>query len=151
MSQNQHIFVVTGLGLRCSVGQNAVQSCASVRAGIDRFGEWPHMSDLTDSEGAGIVGAAVIPDLGDENWTVKFSDLATQPLLEALWAAKLYDLTQPRERTGLYLATPALNRPGAEEHLSGFAQELREGRLLPVKFDLCFTCPNGACRGIHGP
>lgn len=141
MSQSQHDVVISGLGFRCSVGQNVVQSCASIRAGIDRFAAWPHMTDASDPDAAGIVAAAISPDLGDESWVAKFRQLAEQPLLEALWEAKLYDLSSQRMRTALYLAVPLPERHGSQESLANFSVDLAEPNFLPVTFNSTFLFP----------
>ena len=59
-------LAITGLGMRCAVGQNARQSAAATRAGICRFGEWPPADPGAAHDGGAPerVAAAVTPDLG---------------------------------------------------------------------------------------
>lgn len=144
-------LVVTGIGMRTSVGQNAVQSCASVRAGINRFAEWPFMDSATDPDGGPVLGAAVTPELGSGSWVDKFFELATQPFLEALWSADLGELvTQEKPpRWGVCLGVPHDSRPGVSEEDAKLFQEAAADRDLfpvrPAKFDLF---PNGHAAGL---
>src|SRR5262249_50016236 len=109
-------LVVTGIGMRTSVGQNAVQSCAAIRAGINRFGEWPFMDSPTDPDGGPVIGAAVVPPLGCGSWVDKFFELATQPFLEALWHADLGEAVSQDKppRWGVFLGVPHDTRPGVD-------------------------------------
>ena len=127
--------LITGLGLRCSVGQNVVQSCASIRAGIARFADWFHFAASFGQEEATVIGARMDPDLGDRPWIEKLEEMATQPLLEALWMAGLDGLAADPEavRWGLYLATPEDGRPGIEpEDLADFREDVNEGTVFQL-------------------
>src|SRR5258708_6099574 len=108
-------LVVTGIGLRCAVGQGARQSCASVRAGVSGFVSWPHAPlPSGDEDGSfGVIAAPVSPDLGDRSWVAKFPALATQPLLEALWMAGLGHLAgAPRTQAwGAFISVPEKKAP----------------------------------------
>jgi 3-oxoacyl-[acyl-carrier-protein] synthase-1 len=146
-------IVVTGVGMRCSVGQNAPLSAAAVRAGISRFAEWMPLGE----EGP-IVAAAVEPDLGDRDWIEKLDALATQPLMEALWTAGLPELATPsgieepeteRGAEGpfpwkLYLATPERGRPGvSEESETELDEDVADGVLLSVEPPAIALYPEG--------
>lgn len=129
-------FVITGLGMRCALGQNAVQSCAAVRAGISRFLEWPYMKDPTAEEETTLVAAAVVPDLGNCHWIEKFQNLLVQPLLESLWAADLTHLGEAGDTTrwGMFLSMPALDRPGIEiEDAQEFLEDMQDKTLIPCE------------------
>jgi len=137
---------ITGMGLRCAVGQDSARSCAAVRAGVSRFAEWPYMEAGLGEEGGGVVVAAVVPDPGDRSWVEKLKDLATQPLLEALWGAGVDSLVLPGQdgRFGIYLSVPPLDRPGVpEEDAEDFLEDLREGSLFPVEPGSTTVLTNG--------
>jgi 3-oxoacyl-[acyl-carrier-protein] synthase-1 len=91
-------IVVTGIGMRSAVGYHAMQTAASVRAGLNRFTEWKHFG----VDDGGIVASWIPPDLGDCSWCEKLLDLARTPLAEALWQARLWEFP--------YLL-PCLRRP----------------------------------------
>ncbi|AGC49031.1 3-oxoacyl-(acyl carrier protein) synthase [Myxococcus stipitatus DSM 14675] len=107
---------VTGLGMRTPIGRHAAQSCASLRAGLNRFTPWPHFGvDGADSEG--LTASFSCPDLGDRSWVEKLLDLVEMPLAEALLSAKLFELGEGRRsgrrvRVHVYLGTPYPDRPG---------------------------------------
>lgn len=134
-------IAITGVGLRCSLGQNVVQSCASVRAGISRFGTWPAPppeggATPDDPEPVEVAAAAVLPDLGDRSWLEKFDALATQPLFEALWMAGLPSLVEEGCATkwAMRLVVPPLDRAGVdEEDATAFAEDVQEGTLFDVE------------------
>jgi 3-oxoacyl-[acyl-carrier-protein] synthase I len=110
-------MVVTGIGMRTPVGNDAVQTAAAVRAGIARFAAWEPGAVL---DGAPACLTAGLPEnYGDIPWVEKVDDLVSQPLHEALWDAGLYDFTELRGRTrglvGAYLATPYPDRAGVPE------------------------------------
>lgn len=107
-------FAITGVGMRCAVGQCAAQSAAAVRAGISGFSEWKRFPVSFGPEGTGVVAAVVRPDLGDEPWVRKAGSLVLQPMLEALWEARVY-LDAPHGRLGVYLGVPPPGRDGLEE------------------------------------
>lgn len=129
-------MVITGLGMRCAVGQNVIHCCAAVRAGISRFLEWPYMKDPTGEEETNLVAAAIVPDLGNCSWVEKFQDLLTQPLLESLWAADLANIgdAQNAPRWGIFLSIPPLDRPGIEiEDAEEFLEEIRDKPPIPCQ------------------
>lgn len=140
-------FAITGIGMRCAVGQDAIQSCAAVRAGISRFREWPYMKAPMGDEETAVVGASVVPDLGDRHWIEKLEDLATQPLLESLWAAGLSHLVDPdgdATRWAVYLSTPPLDRPGvSEEDAVEFQEDVQETTLFPFELGAIAVFSNG--------
>lgn len=126
-------FAVTGVGLRCSVGQDGPRALAAVRAGISRLAEWPAPGSGGEDSVA-VAAAAVYPDLGDLGWTEKFADLATQPLLEALASAELGDIASSasQARWGLFLSLPARDRAGVDPDDAGeFERVLEERDLFP--------------------
>lgn len=117
-------IVVSGLGMRTAVGHHAVQSCASIRAGLNRFTAWPHFG-----LDGGLIASSVRPALRDGSWVDKLVDLAEPALAEALWSARLFEwpLALPHARTParvcVFLTTGYLDRPGVDtEQL----QELHE-------------------------
>lgn len=132
MSKAENGIVVTGVGMRTAVGNTAVQSCAAIRASISRLREWPHFA-TSDGEDGGFVAAATQPDLGDGHWTEKALELLAQPTFEALWQAKLFDLSpQPNQQVlqvRVYLATPYSDRVGDDsdaERIEGFVEEFNQ-------------------------
>src|SRR5687767_7788141 len=100
MAVNEADIVVTGLGMRTSVGQHADQSCAAVRAGINRFAEWPHFGIRLGEDEADLVAATADSELGDDPWVAKAAPLLTLPLGEVVWSAELYNLGALRQRPG---------------------------------------------------
>jgi 3-oxoacyl-[acyl-carrier-protein] synthase-1 len=121
-------IVVTGIGLRTSVGNSAEETAASVRAGVNRFAGWP------DPAGGGPwVGAALWPDVFDLPWTDKLDVLLDQPWHEALWQAKVFDGAAERAqngRIGVYLALPAGGRPEADPETLA---ETRTDGIAPLR------------------
>lgn len=154
--------VITGIGMRTAVGNTAAQTCAAVRAGMNRFAVWPHFSAAGEDEdgGGGQLAAAVEPSLGDEPWQIKAFHLLIQPMHEALFHAGLNDF-QALKRDGLapmvYLATPYVGEPAernddvdeeddedaaggtpdasGEDRYRAFLDEIREliSELMPVQ------------------
>lgn len=113
---------VTGVGMRTSVGNDAIQSAAIARAGMDRFVAWPDFPLWVEDEPA-LVVAALRPLLGDGPWTSKIEALIGAPTREALWAARLFDLVGVR--VGAWLAVPQCDRPGTtRERHALFVSEL---------------------------
>ncbi len=112
--------VITGIGMRTALGNTAAQTCAAVRAGMNRFAVWPHFTAAGDDEdgAGGQLAAAADPSLGDEPWQVKAIDLLMQPLHEALFHAGLNNFAALK-RDGMspmvYLATPYIEEPAAGE------------------------------------
>src|SRR4051812_28765072 len=106
--------VITGIGMRTAVGNDAVETAASVRAGIARFAAWePGM--IVDNA-PGVLGAALPDNYGDLPWLEKVEELVSQPLHEALWDAGLHDFAALRARSrgvvAAYVATPYPDRSG---------------------------------------
>jgi 3-oxoacyl-[acyl-carrier-protein] synthase-1 len=147
VSERSSVLAITGLGMRSSIGQNAIQTAAAVRAGICRFAEWPSPpADSKEKGGVAMMGAAVVPDLGSLNWMDKLDDLVTQPLMEALWMSEHAELLEEGQPTpwAVYLATPALNRVGTdEEAAASFAEDVKEGMLLSVNVPELHVVPGG--------
>lgn len=122
-------IVVTGIGMRTAVGQHTQQSCASVRAGLNRFMTWPHFG----VDGGGLTASWTRPDLGERSWCEKLVELLPQPLTEALWSARLFDLpinlphARGQARVQMFLGTPPLDRPGpSPEELQEFTETVKE-------------------------
>ena len=67
---------ITGTGLVCPVGLNAVSACAAKRAGISAFADLPHHNNV----GEAIVGAFV-PDL---DWRLSRASRLLQLLTKGL-------------------------------------------------------------------
>jgi 3-oxoacyl-[acyl-carrier-protein] synthase I len=132
--------VVTGIGMRTTVGNDAVQSAAAVRAGINRFALWTAMGVSFEDE-AGVLAASLPEDLGDLPWTDKAFLLVPAPLHEALWRARLYDLAALRAKNqrlcvGAYLAVPYPDRLGvSDEELRQLASDVRELGIVPACAD----------------
>ncbi|MCC6507557.1 MAG: hypothetical protein IT423_00510 [Pirellulaceae bacterium] len=110
-------IVVTGLGMQSAVGSCADQTCAAVRAGINRFAQWqwftPNAEDESEEEAGptGVTASAVEPDLGDKEWTEKSLMLLLTPFFEAVWHAKLTDDQPANSRNvKVYVATPYIDR-----------------------------------------
>lgn len=109
-------IVVTGTGLRCSVGNGVAQSAAVVRARVSRFASWLHGSVGPGEEP--VIVAALSPSAPPAPWTQFALLVAPQPLHEALWQARVYDgreLAQKRKKLGVYLAAPAEARLALED------------------------------------
>lgn len=106
--------LITGIGMLTAVGNDALQTAASVRASISRLAGW-EPGGVSDGEPRVIAGR-VPRDSGDLPWLDKFEELLRQPMHEALWDAGLYDLVALRQRSrgllGLFLATPRSDRAG---------------------------------------
>jgi len=118
--------VVTGIGMRCPVGNDAVQSAASVRAGISGFAPWPYFG-VTFGEDESLVAAATEPDLRDAAWTEKAFELIEAPMVEALAGAhpRARDPVEPK-RAALFVAAPYAKRLGvAEEDFKAFVDDAR--------------------------
>jgi 3-oxoacyl-[acyl-carrier-protein] synthase-1 len=143
--------VVTGIGMCTNVGNDAVQSAAAVRAGINRFALWEAMG-VSFEEEIGILAASMPEDWGDLPWVAKATDLVRQPIHEALWEARLYDLTalraqNQRLRVGAYIAVPYRDRVGVSDGTSLlFAMEAREHCIAPARADVVqiFWCDHAA-------
>jgi len=129
-------IVVTGIGMRTAIGNHAVQSCASARAGINRFVEWPHFGTGGAEEGGGLVVSATTPDLGDGPWIEKAIPLVIQPLHEVLWHAGLYEGAgggAGGKRIGAFLGTPYSDRVGVDEDgFREFSIEARQHCISPT-------------------
>jgi 3-oxoacyl-[acyl-carrier-protein] synthase-1 len=137
-------IVVTGLGMRTSLGNDTAQTAAAVRAGVCRFAAWPH-AGIGPEEGV-IVAAPLCPDLGDLPWIEKAIDMAPQPLHEALWQAGLYEGAELRAAGGgpiaAYVATPRLERAGvAPEAMQIFLEDLKVHCIAPLQADALEVIP----------
>ena len=113
--------------MRCPVGNDAVQSAASVRAGISGFAPWPYFG-VTFGEDA-LVAAATEPDLRDGPWTDKALELIEPALAEALAGRenpRARDPVDPR-RTAFFVATPYAKRQGVAE--AGFNMFVDDARM----------------------
>jgi len=132
--------VITAMGARTAVGNDAVQTAAAVRAGINRFARWEALPDEFDGE-AGVNAAFLPEDLGDAPWVAKAEDLAPMPIHEALWQAELYDFVaarqaRPQLKLAAYVATPYPDRPGVSpDAYRLFAIEAREHCIAPARAD----------------
>jgi 3-oxoacyl-[acyl-carrier-protein] synthase-1 len=132
-------IVITGIGLRTAVGNDAMQTAAAVRAAVARFAAW-EAGGVAAENAPGVIAAALPENLGDGSWIEKVDDLLTQPLHEAFWDAGLDDLVQLRARTrgqvGLYVATPYPDRPGvAKDAFRLFAIEAKQHCIAPAQAD----------------
>lgn len=119
-------FVITGMGMQCAVGRHALQACASVRAGVNRFAGWPLFPDPTDESGASVVASASPLELGDESWLRKAYPLLRPALDELLWNAELYE-PATTVRIGGFLAAPGSGRQGiTAQELDAFIARQRD-------------------------
>jgi 3-oxoacyl-[acyl-carrier-protein] synthase-1 len=128
---NGGAIAITGLGMISPVGLNAVQSCAAVRAGVNRFQEFedylcqPGEPELDFEPMKG----ARVPALG--LGTERFADLMQAALQDLIQNAQLTRARIPE--LGMYLATPDSTRIGPPEIFAesigkasdGLFQELR--------------------------
>ena len=148
MTSQPQDLVITGVGLRCSVGQNAIQSCASIRAGISRFIEWTHFGMAFGEEGVLVVGAPLAPDPGDHSWIEKARDLTLQPLYECLWNASLHE-NRPGgrpPRVTLYLGTPPLDREGVDpDDAAGYAEAADQPDWVPIPLERVVRIEEDTC------
>ena len=100
--------------MRTPVGAHAVQTAASVRAGVNRFRRWPHFGITTGGEDDGLTASFLAPDLGDDPWTAKVWSLVEQPLAEAIAAAGLEGARAPA-RVATIIALPVWEEPAERE------------------------------------
>lgn len=144
MSSDPGDIVLTGIGMRTSLGNDTAQTAAAVRAGLSRFAAWPH-AGIGPEEGA-LVTAALDPDLGDLPWIEKAIDMAPQPLHEALWQAGLYEGIEWRAAgrgpLAAFIATPRLKRAGiAPEAMEVFLDDLKVHCIAPLQADALEVIP----------
>lgn len=143
--------VVTGIGMRTPVGNDAIQTASAVRAGINRFAFWEAMGTAFE-ENAGVVASALPDDLGDQPWVAKVIDMVPEPIHEALWHSCLFDFNDvraqyPRAHVAAYIATPYEDRAGvAQEAFRLFSMEAREHCVAPAHADSVqlFSCDHAA-------
>jgi 3-oxoacyl-[acyl-carrier-protein] synthase-1 len=131
--------VVSGLGVRAPVGHHAVQACASIRAGINRFRGWRHLD-------GGPPASYFLPDMGDDPWPEKAFRLLELPFSEALWSAGLStlpaQLVAGREapRVQVFVGVPALGRQGVDgNRLVELKEELEEDLLPDARLSIEFV------------
>jgi 3-oxoacyl-[acyl-carrier-protein] synthase I len=133
-------IVVTAVGMRTPVGNDAIQSAAAVRAGVNRFALWEALGTEFE-DAAGVIASSLPDDLGDLPWVEKAIDLVPEPIHEALWSGGLFDFVearrrQPRAQVGAYIATPYPDRAGvAEDAFRLFAIEARTHCIAPAHAD----------------
>ena len=130
-------IVISGVGLRSSVGNHAAQSAASVRAGINRFAGWQQFGVEAEPEG-GVVAAFLRPPLPDSPWIEKALGLLQMPLLEALAGAELFDLRAfAPGRVRAYLGVPYPDRGGLPlAEFQQFAEGLGEDAFSDAEVPL---------------
>ena len=124
--RDEAVTATVQVGMRTSVGHDAVQTAAAVRAGINRFAAWTELS-LAKDEDPALAAAAVLPSLGNGPWTDKWDALLSLPTREALWQAGLYDFTDRGAGAGIgiYLAVPHTARRGvSSEARAAFLAEV---------------------------
>ncbi len=155
MSGEPNDMVITGIGMRTAVGQAATQSCASLRAGINRFVRWEHFAATVGEDEVTLSASPVTPDLGDQPWVDKFESLAMQPFHEAAAMAGLpiSSLTHAsgsgrRMRVGLCLGVPSNDRGLEEATLRAFGEEIGEGFVFPIEFDQVEIIPADHAAGL---
>jgi 3-oxoacyl-[acyl-carrier-protein] synthase-1 len=144
-------IAVTAVGLRTPVGNDAVQSAAAVRAGINRLALWEAQGVEFDGE-AGVFASFLPDDLGDVPWVEKAIDMIPEPIHEALWAGRLFDFVEarrrnPRAQIGAYVATPYPDRAGVEKDAFRlFSVEARQHCIAPARADAVeiFSCDQAA-------
>ena len=133
-------IVVTGLGMRTPIGNDAVQSAAAVRAGINRFALW-EAAGVAFEEEAGVVASALPEGSIDSAWLEKAEGMLPAPLHEALWQAGLFDLAHIRapgmsERAGAFVAVPYADRAGVDDkEYRSFVIDARQHCIAPARAD----------------
>lgn len=132
-------IVVTGMGLRTPVGNDVVQSCATIRCGMARFAEWG--GGVLDGAEQPLAVGSLEPETGDDPWMRKVEDLVEQPLHEALWQAQIYDGSEYRaadakRRIAAFLALPSPGRPGIDDDAwRKFSIEAKRHCIAPASAD----------------
>jgi 3-oxoacyl-[acyl-carrier-protein] synthase-1 len=145
--------VVTAVALRTPVGNDAVQTAAAVRAGINRFARWQGLGESFEDE-AGVIASRLPEDLGDVAWVEKAEELIATPIHEALWQAELYDFGEvrkvlPRARVVAYVAPPDPGRPGVSDSAYRlFSIEAREHCIAPARADEVHLIPGEHAAGL---
>ena len=143
--------VITGIGMRTAVGNDAIQTASAVRAGISRFAGWERGGHWGD--GPRVTAAQLPEHLGNEPWYEKVDLIAPQPIHEALWDAALHDLAALRARSrgtlGVYLATPRADRPGVDPGpYAEFVEQTEERLGVPARVDLIEHVTNDHAAGL---
>src|SRR4051812_17283589 len=118
------------MGMRCAVGDHALQSCASVRAGINRFAAWKGFGG-GDEDAAPLGASFVNPELGDDTWINKAGMLLDNPLREMLWQAELVEFSA-QTKMSAFLALPEPTRAGTDaKELEAFVANLKNEFHFP--------------------
>jgi 3-oxoacyl-[acyl-carrier-protein] synthase-1 len=134
---------ITGLGMVSGVGTCAAQSTASVRAGINRFREWP----FSGLELPGPPIGSAVEGLGDAPWAKKAETLVPAALSEALFDARLYSERDVRDaygrsRCAAWVTAPSEGRADDTTVVDTFTSAFASANLeLPS--ELVLPCRNG--------
>lgn len=132
---------VTGLGALSPVGGGVVQTCASIRAGLDRFTEYPLYDVLTADpewdDPEPLIGSTSKLDLNAQG-PDRMLEHAMPAIREAMERARL--MRKQLARTALWLALPEDHPSLANWHLPRFTDVLLQrtglSQLSDVKADL---------------
>ena len=146
---------VTGIGLFTPVGDCAAQTLTSIRAGINRFREWPQLGiEFDDGGGPAPFVASFIEEVAGACWAERAEELAADAFPEALFDAKLWspdEVTRAyrRNAVSVFLATPPVDRPGCPgELVESFREDFVDGcREELGTADVTFV-PGGQTAGI---
>lgn len=110
---------ITALGAVCSLGLNAVQSCAAIRAGIAGFRQWEgyYCQQVTFDPGnlEPLVCARVPMDGPPREDITRFAAMVLKEIIETAGLSR----TLLTGRTGLYLSLPPDRRAGKDTGLTG--------------------------------
>lgn len=123
---------ITALGTVCSLGLNAVQSCAAIRAGIAGFRQWDgyHCQQVTFDPGnlEPLVCARIPMDGPPRDDITNFAVMVLKEVIETARLSRAL-LTG---RTGLYLSLPPDRRADKETGLSGrILEEIQQRTGIP--------------------
>lgn len=129
---------ITGLGMRTSIGDDAIGSCAALRAGLTCAQELPQFTVLNeDGTPEHPTGHPVLQAQGFQG-QAKLLALGRPALDELLSRNKLR--TEPRDRLGLFLGLPPARAPqaqrGPESRRSILAYQLARLARLPIREEL---------------
>ena len=143
-------LAITALGAASSVGGTAPATCASIRAGVNLFREYPHYLGLPtdpewgDEEPILSARAPFLPDLahgGD-----RMLELASRALLESLPTSGLLRADLPR--TALLLALPREDAVVAEWRLAEFFAQAVCGVTRLQEVGHVESLAGGHCGGL---
>jgi 3-oxoacyl-[acyl-carrier-protein] synthase-1 len=139
---DEFTLAVTGFGMISPVGLNAYQSCASIRAGINRMSELDFTVENDEFDELPIIGCAVsgVTDghLGLGRWT-KLASKALEDLLNVAGNPVI-----DTDHTGLYIGLPELSREGIDKRIAEMlGYRIEQWRLWQGMEDMTKTYTEG--------